>query len=188
MAILNNKNIPNSPEARYNKNIGNILIVICFSVINIVLLVTNAGSYFLFSAFLPYYIVDYGMFWCGLYPAEYYEGIGEIEIMDMSFLYVTIAIAVIIILAYLVCWILARKKKIGALITALVFFVIDTISMLWLSGFAPDSIIDIVFHIWVIVCLSLGVSAYFKMKKEPQQPCTSPVKTDNRKKQPPMVK
>lgn len=169
MAFFNNKNIVNTPEAKYNKYVSNILLVICFSVINIALLVTNAGSYFLFSAFLPYYIVDYGMFWCGLYPSEYYEGIAEIELMDISFFYVTIAVAVVIILAYLICWIFARKKKIAALITALVFFVIDTMSMLLISGFSLDSGMDIVFHVLIIVSLSIGVAAYFKMKQESQQ-------------------
>lgn len=166
MAFLNNKNIANNLEAKYKNQIGNIMLVVAFTAINLVMLLTNAGSYFLFSAFLPYYIVDYGMFWCGYYGAEIYEGIPEIEFMEPAFLVFTVVIAAVMIFAYLICWLIARKKKIGALIAALVFFVIDTVAMLLIAGIAMDSIMDLVFHIWVIVSLSMGISTYFKMKKE----------------------
>lgn len=169
MALFGNKNSANvcAPDASYNKSISNLLLVVVFSAINIVMLATNAGSYFLFSAFIPYFIVDYGMYWCGMFPEDIYAdspGI-EAEFLDKSFLGITIAIAVVIILVYLLCWFLARKKKVGALILALVFFVIDTIGMFFVYGFAMDSIIDIIFHIWVIVSLTIGVVTYFKNKK-----------------------
>ena len=61
-------NKPNNQETKYNSSIANLLLVVAFSVINIVLLVTNANTYFLFSAFIPYFVVDYGMYFCGLYP------------------------------------------------------------------------------------------------------------------------
>ena len=44
-------------ESKYNKSIANLLLVVIFTVINIVLLVLNANSYFLFSAFIPYFAV-----------------------------------------------------------------------------------------------------------------------------------
>ncbi len=158
----------NNLETQYKSSIGNLLVVVCFSVINIVLLLTNSDTYFLFSAFVPYFIVSNGMYLCGLYPEEYYYDMPGIEFMDKSFLAVTVAIAVVVLLVYLLCWFLAKKKKVGALIFALVFFVIDTASMLWMTGFSMDSLIDIIFHIWVIAHIIIGILAYYKMKKSPE--------------------
>ena len=59
-------------EGAYKSSVSNLLLVIVFSLINIVLLVANSSTYFLFSAFIPYVIADYGMFFSGSYPAEYY--------------------------------------------------------------------------------------------------------------------
>ncbi|MBO5066023.1 MAG: hypothetical protein J6D06_07925 [Clostridia bacterium] len=154
-----------NPYARYNKSIYNILLVVVFSAINIVMLATNSGSYFLFSAIIPYFIVDYGMFWSGMYPAEEYVGIAETDLMDSSFFAITIVVAVVMILAYLVCWLFARKMKVGALIAALVFFIIDTVGMFYLYDITSDFVLDIVFHGWVIVSLIIGIVTYFKVKK-----------------------
>ena len=168
MAFFGNRNpngAPiNDPYAKYNKSTHNLLLVVIFSAINIVMLATNAGSYWLFSAIIPYYVVDYGMFWTGMYPEEYYAEVPDIELMDSSFFVFTIVIAVVMVLAYLVCWLIARKKKVGALIFALVFFFIDTVGLFYLYGFSSDMILDIVFHGWVIVSLIIGIVAYFKAK------------------------
>ncbi|MBP5765950.1 MAG: hypothetical protein J6X47_03075, partial [Clostridia bacterium] len=57
---------------------------------------------------------------------------------------------------------------VGWLIAALVCFVIDTV-ILVIIGFDPGrvfgSVVNIVFHIWVIVSLILGIVAHFKLKK-----------------------
>jgi hypothetical protein len=45
--------------------------------------------------------------------------------------------------------------------------VIDTIGMFIFTGFAVEGIVDIIFHVWVIVSLALGINAYFKLKKLP---------------------
>ena len=57
--------------SRFHSTRHNLLLIVIFSLINIVLLVTKSGTYFLFSAFIPYMFVDYGMYFCGLYPAEF---------------------------------------------------------------------------------------------------------------------
>lgn len=159
-------------EAKYKNNISNILLIVLFSVINIVLLVTNSDSYFLFSAYIPYFLADYGMYFCGMYPEEYYADVPNMEFVGNSLFIVTISIAAIILISYLVCWFLAKKKKIGFLIAALVFFVIDTIVMLVLCGINGEMIIDIVFHIWVIVSLAMGIVNYNKLKKLPEDVIT----------------
>ena len=55
-------------ENKYKSSLSNLLLVMAFTAINIVLLVTNADTYFLFSAFIPYLCVDTGMYLCGMYP------------------------------------------------------------------------------------------------------------------------
>lgn len=154
-------------ERRYKNSISTILLVLGFTTVNAVLLLTNADTYFLFSAFLPYLAVDYGMYLCGLYPAEYYYG--DEVFMEKSFLFFMLAVAAIILVLYLVCWLFARKKKVGWLIFALVFFAIDTASMFYLIEIGMDSVADIVFHGWVLVSMAIGVHSYYKMKKLPDE-------------------
>ncbi len=173
MSFLNSKtksktmSLKDELENKYKSSVANLLLVLLFSVVNIVFLITNSDTYFLFSAFLPYFSVDCGMYLCGKYPAEYY--LGDEVFLDQSFFIVTIAVAVVMLLIYLLCWIFAKKKKVGWLIFSLVFFIIDTVSMLILTEIGTESIIDIVFHIWVIVSLIMGVNAYKKMKNLPEE-------------------
>jgi hypothetical protein len=148
----------------------NLLLVVGFTLINIILLVTNANSYFLFSAYIPYVIVDLGMALCGKYPAEYYGGEMEsLEFLDNTFFVITLVVAAVFLVLYLLSWLLCKKPRVGWMIFALVFFVIDTAGMLLLAGISADMIMDIVFHGWVIVSLSGAISAYFKLKKLPEE-------------------
>ncbi len=180
--FLNKSNCNRTPrqmlEAKYKGNVNNILLIIVFTVINVILLVTNSDRYFLFSAFVPYYLVDLGMYFCGMYPQEYYYGIDDPQFYDKSFLAVTIAIAVVILLVYLLCWIFAKKQKLPCLIIPLVLFVIDTFAMLYLMGISREILMDLIFHIWVIVCLVLAIINYVKLKKLPEEE-QMPVFEDN---------
>ena len=155
---------------KYQSARHNILLVVAFTLINIILLVTNSNSYFLFSASIPYFIVDLGMLLCGKYPQEYYVGeLAGIGTLNDTFFVVTLVVAAVILLLYLLSWIFCKKPRVGWMIFALVFFVIDTIGMLYLMGISTDAILDIVFHGWVIVSLISGVTAYFKLKKLPEE-------------------
>ena len=155
---------------KYQSARHNILLVVAFTLINIILLVTNSNSYFLFSASIPYFIVDLGMLLCGKYPQEYYVGeLAGIGTLNDTFFVVTLVVAAVIVLLYLLSWIFCKKPRVGWMIFALVFFAIDTIGMLYLMGISTDAILDIVFHGWVIVSLISGVTAYFKLKKLPEE-------------------
>lgn len=156
-------------ETNYNNSVANLLLVIAFSTINVVLLVANSNAYFLFSAFIPYVLADFGMFYTGMYPAEYYYDVGDVEFFDKTFLIVTLVIAALVILLYLISWIFARKKKVGWLIFATVLFCADTVIMFAFNGFSMDSIFDIIFHAWVVFSLIKGILTYYKMKKLPEE-------------------
>jgi hypothetical protein len=155
-------------ENRYASSRHNILLVLIFTTINLILLVANSNTYFVFSAYIPYAIVSLGMFLCGRYPEDYYTDIAEFDYLPTSLLVITLVAAVVICILYLLCWLFSDKKRVGWMITALVLFATDTLMML-LDGIGLDSIIDIIFHGWVIVSLSMGTAAYFKLKKLPTE-------------------
>ena len=157
-------------EQKYRASRLNLLLVVVFTAINLILLVTNANSYFLFSAFAPYFIASIGMFLCGRFPEEYYvDGLEEMVFLDNSFFAALLIIAFILTLLYLLAWFMSSKNRVGWLIFALVFFSLDTLGMLVLNGFSFDTIIDIVFHAWVIYYLVIGIIAHNKLKNLPPE-------------------
>ena len=168
-------------EQKYRTSRMNLLLVVAFTVINLILLVTNANSYFLFSAFIPYFITSLGMLFCGRFPEEFYEdGFADMTFLDNSVFVVLLILSIIITLFYLLTWFLSSKNRMVWLIVALVLFGIDTLGMLVLNGISIDSILDIAFHAWVIYYLIIGVNAGKKLKELPPEEELPPVvETEN---------
>jgi hypothetical protein len=79
-----------------------------------------------------------------------------------------LVVAGVILVLYLLSWILSKKNRYGWLIAALVLFSIDTLIMFAFAGLALDCIVDYLFHAWVIVSLSIGISNALKLKKMPE--------------------
>lgn len=157
----------------------NLLLVIAFTAINILLLVTNSGSYFLFSAAIPYLLVDLGMLFCGMYPPEVYQGeLAGSEFLPPVVFYCLLAIAVVLLLLYLAAFFLSKKQA-GWLIFALVFFSLDTLAMFACYGISLDSILDIAFHVWAIVIFVQGIQAHGKLKALQSAPLSAVPMTDN---------
>lgn len=154
-------------EAKYTNARHDILLLVIFTVINCALLLLNANTYFLFSAFIPYSLVDDGMFWTGKYPAEYYEDFDGLQFENDSYLVIMCVLAVICLAVYVLCW-LFSKKKVGWMIATLVFIVIDTLALLFFVGFAVDWLIDYLFHAYIIYCLVRGIIAHNKLKYLPE--------------------
>lgn len=155
---------------QYNAGRNNLLLVAIFTIVNVILLITNSDLYFLFSASLPYMIADIFMDICGMYPAEYYEywyevsSVSELEFLPVSVFIAGIAIAFIFALVYILFYFLSKNGKAPWLIASLVFFCIDTVVMFIWYGFSLSNLIDILFHVWVIVILSMAIRAHFKLK------------------------
>ena len=169
-----NKNFNNlSPralcQAKYNSARMNLLLVLGFTLINIVVCCLGSDGYFLFSASIPYYLVLMGSIMTGRMPDEYYTEWPESEpFLGIGYLVVMLVIALVMLLVYLACFFLSKKNRVGWLITAAVFFGIDTLGMLYLFGFSTDSIFDTVFHVWVLYYLINGIVNCFKLKKLPE--------------------
>lgn len=162
-------------ETKFANSRHNILIVLIFTVINILLLVTNSNSYFLFSAYIPYLFADLGMYLCGKYPAEFYsEEYALTEFLPGGFLAVMLVIAAVILALYLLSWMFTKKGSKGWMVFALVFFSVDTGVMFFLNGISTDMIFDVVLHAWVIYSLASGVSVASKLEKLPAEPEPAP--------------
>ena len=156
-------------ENKYKSSSHNILLVVIFSAINIILLISNSDTYFLFSAYIPYVLADLGMLLTGRYPEDYYVALDLVgaEFFGSGFLWTMVGIAAVILGLYLLSWLFARKNRVGWMVFALVFFALDTAFLLWDAGISMDFIVDYLFHGWVIVSLSMGISAACKLKKLP---------------------
>lgn len=156
-------------QNRYNTARGNLAAAMIFTVINIALLFLDGSSYFLFSIFVPYFIALMGMTITGNLPDEFYTADwAGYEFLDTPVLVVMLVIAAVILVLYLLSWIFSKKNRVGWIIFALVIFCIDTFLMLFLQGIT-ESIIDIIFHVWVIVSLARGIQAHNKLKKLPKE-------------------
>lgn len=157
-------------EANYKKLTNNILLIVFLTAVNIVFLAVDNGSYYLFSAFIPYLCAQYALLFGGLLPPETYAELGfEIsDVLDKPTMYVLFAVAAVCVLMYVVAYLFARKMKVGGMIFALVFFVLDTVAMVLLLDSMEDSILDLIIHIVVIIMLADGVYLYYKWKKTPE--------------------
>ena len=66
MANINALSARQTLEKRYSGARLNILLVAAFTLLNIIFLAAESGTFFLFSAYIPYLLVDMGMLFCGL--------------------------------------------------------------------------------------------------------------------------
>ncbi len=158
---------------RYNSARYNLLLAAGFTAINLILLIAKTFTYFLFSISIPYDIVSIAMEFCGMYPAEYYEeyynaAYDTMEFFPKGAFYVILAVALVIIGVYVLCY-LFSKKKVGWLIAALALFAVDTVFMFLLYGFDISMLLDILFHAWLLIILTMGVVSYYKLKKMPPE-------------------
>ncbi len=156
-------------ERRYKSSLTSLVLIAAFSGVNLLLLLINSDKYFLFSAYIPYLLGDYAMFFGGRYPEEYYADVPDMEFFGSGIFAMFVAVAVLFVLFYLLCYVFAKKKKAVWLVFALALFVIDTGIMFIVVGFDAGMIIDVIFHVWAIASLALGVSAFVKLKKLPEE-------------------
>lgn len=159
-------------EQKYRNARMNFLLVVMFTVINVLLAVTNADLYFLFSATIPYLLAALSMLFCGLYPPEYYAEVG-IDIINpwpSEVLIVALVLAAVIITLYLLAFFLSSKGRVGWLIFALVLFGIDTVVLFLYFGIDVTRLVDYIFHVFVIVILAGGIRAHYKLKSLPEEP------------------
>lgn len=158
---FNNQNVDkNSREyltQKRNTGRSTLLLILIFTVINIVTLVTETDYYFLFSAAVPYYLTVFGMIF-----DEWVIG---------TFTTTALVVAAVILAVYLLCWLLSKKRR-GWLIAALVLFIVDTVALLLFSlalEMLADNILDFLFHGWAIWELIAAWKADKKLQELPPE-------------------
>ena len=146
-------NAVNNEEMKYTRARHSLLIVVILSIVNMFSLVF-ADTYYLFSSYITLYITAIG-------------GYMYLESGEAVLLIGTIALGIISLVPYLLCWIFS-KKKVGWLIAALVLFALDTLLLLIdaVSMLEATFILDLVIHILVVVELVIAVKYGLKKKKE----------------------
>ncbi len=141
-------------ESKFKAARSNLLLMIAFTMVNILLLFIGSNMVMLFSATVPYVLA----------------GIGHLSGYD-AVRWVCIGIAAACMVSYLLCWIFS-KKHYGWMIAALVLFIIDTLvlvgSMLLLQE--VSGVMDVLFHGWVVYYLILGVKYGHQLKTLPEEP------------------
>lgn len=153
-------------QARYDVARKNLLFVVAFSLINLILLLADSTTYFLFSAYIPYILASTVKYLCGMYPPDYYDfDYADGLFFPASLFWGVFILSLLIVGFYVLCFVFSAKNRVGWLIAALVLFALDTAVMFYLNGIAADMIMDIILHAWVIVTLSVGIYAHFKRKK-----------------------
>ncbi len=140
--------------ARYN-----MLLVAVLTLVNAVMLLAGADSYFLFSASLPYHLTILG--------AEFTAQTGSAiyTVLSVAFLAVSVG-------AYVLCFFMG-KKHVGWLIAALAMFAVDTVYFLAVympiciaAKFSVASIvIDLIFHGYALYYFIMAVVNSFRLKK-----------------------
>ena len=144
-------------RAKYQTRLSNarfnIIAIVALTVLNIVMSVTGGGTYFLFSASVPYYLTSYMAALTGHLPEEIYadpaNGWEGFEFLPDELFVFAIVVSVIILLLYVLCFFFA-KKHYGWLIVTALMFSIDTLGLFgafYLFGFDISDILDVAIHI-----------------------------------------
>ncbi len=155
--LLNNK---------YRNSRSTLLLCVVFTLINMIMAMTGSDTYFLFSAYVPYYLTLLGVLLCGHGPEDFYIGEYAIEPLESDILmWALAAVALVILIVYFVLWLLSLKPRPVVMILALALFIVDTVGVFVIAGIDPTMIIDYLFHAYVIYSLITGI-IYAKKLRE----------------------
>jgi len=133
-----------------------LLLIVILSIVNL-FSIFFAETYFYFSSYLAQLFAEIGYF-------SYLETGESLLMIIMG------VVAVISLVPYILSWIFS-KKHVAWMIVALVFISLDTLLMLF---YVPayleigdfTIIINLIFHVAMIVEFALGVKAHFDIKRE----------------------
>jgi hypothetical protein len=150
-------------SAAYQKNLirtarYNLLVVMVFTVLNLVMLLVGNGRYFLFSSTICYYLPFFGYIF-DLYTVSTYTLTG-------------LVLGLVPLAGYLLFWLLSLKND-RWLIPATALFALDTLALavvIFLNGSIIGMILPIIVYAWVMITLVRAVLAGARLRKLPAQP------------------
>ena len=152
-------------DMKYRNARVSLLLVVAFTFINMVMRVSQVSSYWLFSANIPFFLTDLGMYFGGMYanPTEgmIESGFGS---LGVDFFYGMLAVSILIVGGYFLAWLMSANGHIGWMIGALVAFALDTVFVLVtpifdLYGINVDFVFDLLLHAYVLYALVDGILA-----------------------------
>ena len=155
----------------------NVLAVAILSLVNILMILIQADTYFPFSAAVPVYLVMFFGELCGMRSEEFYEANygadwKSLEFLSEGLFWAIVAIAVVVAAVYFVLWYLSKKKKVFSTVL-MVLYAIDTVALLFFNvaiyEFTFMAIIELVFHAWVFYYLILALKAWDGIEVAPTQ-------------------
>lgn len=152
-----NKNSREFLEQQFGTSRMSLLIVISFTVANIVMLLAGSYTQFLFSATIPYLLTAYGV-------------LMDMEAGGNTYAITALIISGLILAIYLVLWILSKKRP-ALLYVALGLFALDTVFLVavgLLSGSIVSEVMNLVFHGWVLYILFQGARSGGKLQSMPE--------------------
>ena len=138
---------------RYTSARVNFLIIFVLTLLNIVLRLTDGGIYFPFSAAMPDLFVDVAI----------QLGGGSARIA------VAVVFALVLAVFYLLAFLFTKKPSLGWMIAALPVMVVDLLILLF-SYEIVSVLIDLAFHIYIIVAQVLGLIATVRVSGMPEMP------------------
>lgn len=140
-------------EAKYRSARSNLLLALCFTVVNMVLHVLGTNSYLLFSITAPFFATVFAI-------ESYYAVVTALFA----------GVAVISLALYFLCWLFSKKHP-AWMTVALVLFCLDTVILAGIFLLAEDisGILDALAHIWVLYYLIVGVKNAALLKKLPPE-------------------
>ena len=142
-------------EVTYTRSRSNLLVVLGFTLINIILALLGQDSYFLFSAIVPYFVALVGR-------------TGFEEVGSSAVLIIAGVIALVMLGVYFLFWCMTKRHR-EWMDAATVCFGLDCVGLVLLFGLDVSAIIDYVFHIYVMYYLISGSIAAHKLAKMPPE-------------------
>lgn len=154
-----------------------LLLAVIFTVVNLVMVLFDDSTGFLFSAAIPHYTSFFFAFNCGILSEAYYESYYAVyedgkyaetwretfPFLDPSIFWTVFAISILIIVGMFVVWFFSKKHRVCSVIT-LAFYIVDTVFLLgaaFLLGMGGFSLImQLLFHIWIVYYAVLSVKAW----------------------------
>ena len=139
-------------QAKYNSARADLMVMLVFTLVNIILLVFDADVMMLFSATVPYYALVFAMY------------------VSESLLVPAVIIMLASLVAYALCWAFSEKHY-GWMIAALVMFIIDTVCLVLLYWFLEDvsGILDFVIHAVLLYYFFMGAKSGRELSKLPKE-------------------
>ena len=157
------KNSPEYLAKKVQAGRNTIFMVLILSVINVIMMALDQGTYFLFSASVPYYLTVFGKGMDNGFVSGAWPEVGTYTITAL-------VISAVILSLYLLCG-LKSKKNTGWLAVAAGLFTLDTVLLVVISLLLLEepmlNIMDMLFHVVVVAELFIAVRDAKKLKQLP---------------------